>query len=124
MKRAIILTGLLVVSGCGTTAQNADVNQGLALKANAVAEVSNVQVFETGPAGTSWRNEVKGVSCKNKLYDPAPSEANALNLMKKQAAERGFNAVHSVTVNNLGAAAVAINCWSALEAKGVAFNSP
>lgn len=119
-RNILACASLLLITACGTTAQNADVSQGLSLYQGAVEPVDGIQIVETGPVGVDWRNEVKGVSCKNKLYDPAPSKDNAINLMKKQAQERGFNAIHSMRVEPVKSA-IAMNCWSAIEAKGVAF---
>ena len=87
-----------------------------------IADASGVVVTEAGPAPTKEDQRVEGTSCKNKAWDPAPSEANAVNLMKQQAAARGYNAVHSVKVAN-DPAAITKNCWSALVASGVAYQS-
>lgn len=122
---SLTLASLTVfLAACGTTAQNSDVGQGVALGQKSVPAVIDVQITETGPASDNWRAAVAGVSCKNKLWDPDPTEENALNLMKKQAKERGFNAIHSVTVQQESGRALVMNCWSAIRAKGVAYNLP
>jgi len=124
-SKAVILGSMLVLSGCGTIAQNSDVgliHTGLAGRPS-VTDPTGVTVVEAGPALSDEKQRVMGTSCKNKLWDPAPSRDNALALMKKQAAERGYNAVHSVTVFS-DPTAIAKNCWSALVASGIAFNQP
>lgn len=120
---AIIFATALTLSGCGTVAQNSDVgliHTGLAGRP-AVADPTGVTVVEAGPPLSDEKQRVMGTSCKNKLWDPSPSRENALALMKKQATERGYDAVHSVTVFS-DPTALAKNCWSALVASGIAFN--
>lgn len=117
-----LLVPLAILSGCGSTAMNSDVglvHTGLAGRP-AIADPIGVTIVETGPALSDEKQRVMGTSCKNKLWDPSPSRENALALMKQQAAERGYNAVHSVTVFP-DATALAKNCWSALVASGIAF---
>jgi len=111
----------MLLAGCGTKAQNADVPQGVYLGGRpAIADTADVQIVETGPSVQDGGRRVGGTSCKNKVWDPAPSRDNAIALMKKQAQSLGFNAIHSVEVRN-EAAAVMLNCWSAIVASGIAF---
>ncbi len=120
MKR-ICLCLAVVLSGCGTPpGVNSDVPNvayaGLTRPVPAVQD--DIEIIASA---TDTSVPVSGVSCKNKLWDPAPSKENAMQLMKNDAKEKGFNAVHSVTVNSV-AGAVVINCWQAIEAKGFAVN--
>ncbi|MGG7519659.1 hypothetical protein ACQ3G6_17425 [Allorhizobium undicola] len=119
---SLVLVIAMGVSGCGSIAQNNDVGPvrtGLGGRAS-VADVSGVEVTQTGPALVKEDQRVIGTSCRNKMWDPEPSRENALNLMKQQAKARGYNAVHSVQVYNDPAALVK-NCWSALIATGIAY---
>ena len=114
----------LILTACGATAPNTDVAQGFVPISGRTAVVPDdapVSVVASGPAVEAGGRRVFGTSCKNKLYDPAPSRDNALALMKRQAAELGFNAVHSVEVKD-DPSPIAKNCWSAIVAEGVAFN--
>lgn len=108
------------LSGCGTIAENSDVGVVHVAGRQTVATQSNVEITATGPAATSSQQNVVGTSCMNKLWDPPPSQDNAINLMKKQAAERGFNAIHSLKIAK-DSTAVFKNCWSIIEARGVAY---
>lgn len=110
------------LSGCGTTAPNADVNRGLtglSGRTAVVADETNVVIADSGPSVAEGGRKVSGLSCKNKIWDPAPSRDNAIALMKRQAAELGFATVHSVQVRN-DPSAIAKNCWSAIIAEGIA----
>lgn len=105
---------------CGTVAQNSDIGLVHVAGKAPIANIDSIAVVETGPALSKEDQRVIGTSCKNKVWDPDPSRENAINLMKRQAAQRGYNAVHSVTVTN-DPSAVFKNCWSALIASGIAF---
>lgn len=127
MRRRSIMAviGLLILSGCGSVAPNTDVglvHTGLAGRP-VIEDPTGVAIVESGPALSDEKQRVIGTSCKNKLWDPEPSRDNALALMKRQAAERGYNAVHSVKVFS-DPTAIAKNCWSALIASGIAFDQP
>ena len=121
MKRsAFALITLALLSACGTPpGLNSDVPNAVyaGLKRPVPAEVATVQEVPTGPADAV---EVSGVSCKNKMWDPAPDAEAARRLMLKEAETKGFNAVHSVTVRN-EPGAVMLNCWQAIVARGKAF---
>jgi uncharacterized protein YdhG (YjbR/CyaY superfamily) len=66
---------------------------------------------------------VKGTSCQNKLWDPAPTKERAILLMKRQANEMGFSHIHSVRTQD-DQTALLKNCWSAILAFGTAYNAP
>lgn len=120
--RAVVLVAAITLAGCGTVQPNSDIGfmkTGLAPR-EVVADVATVTIVPAGPAATSPNQSVSGYSCKNLLWQPAPSRDNAVNLMKRQALERGYNAIHSVTIEDDPAALVK-NCWSGILAKGTAF---
>ncbi len=111
--------------GCGTIAQNSDIgpiHTGLS-GPTVIPDTPTVEIVETGPAASAIDQEVTGYSCKNKVWDTSPSRENAIALMKKQAAERGYSAIHSVKVFD-DPFSVAKNCWSGIQATGIAFNQP
>ncbi len=122
-RRIAVLAGVVTLVGCGSTAQNSDVpfDRATTSRRPSISDHSGVVITATGPAPTKEDQRVVGTSCKNKMWDPAPSEANAVNLMKQQASARGFNAIHSVKVAN-DPAAITKNCWSAMVASGIAYN--
>jgi len=115
-----VLIGLLIPSGCGTTpGLNTDVPNGVyAGAARPVpTDPGGITITDDGPRG----KQVYGISCKNKMWDPNPSRENAIALMKQQAKSQGFNAIHTVIVNDEGASLLK-NCWSSLQAYGIAYN--
>ena len=119
-KLQIALLSLASLSGCGTVAQNSDVGLvHVGGRAN-VADNGAVQIVQSGPPLSASTERVSGHSCRNKMWDPAPSDENAIALMKNQAASKGYNAIHSVQVID-DPAAIVKNCWSARIATGIAF---
>lgn len=113
-----------IVSGCGTTADNSDVGQGINLAGQtSVADTTPVTIAATGPALGSGGTAVDSYSCKNKMWDPAPSEANATALLKRKAMELGFSSIHSVKIEP-DANPIARNCWAGIKASAIAFNAP
>lgn len=121
----LTLPFIAVLTGCGTPESNSDVgyfHSGFEGKTT-IADISTVAIVETGPAATSMEQQVSGYSCKNKIWEAAPSRDNAVALMKKEAAARGFTAIHSVKVYD-DPVSVVKNCWSAIKAEGIAFNPP
>jgi hypothetical protein len=65
--------------------------------------------------------QVEGISCKNKLWDPSPTNESAIAVMRREAAEAGFNSVHLTSVAS-AENAIIMNCWTAIRATGTAFN--
>lgn len=127
MKKLICGAAMAVaavsLSGCGTVSPNSDVGVVHIAGRQTVAEVTTVATTETGPEATDKNQNVVGTSCRNKVWDPEPSRDNAINLLKQQAASRGYNAVHSLQVQP-DDAAILKNCWSSLVATGVAYRLP
>lgn len=122
--RAFSLFATIALASCGTLARNSEVPNAPYLGVGDRLEPDMnvpVRIVDSGPSATSERQHVEGYSCKNKLWDPDPSRENAIALMKRQASERGYNAIHSVLVEPDNAS-VGKNCWSGISATGIAFN--
>lgn len=118
MRLAAVLA-LAVVSACGPLVENTDRPTGITLGGGApIAGDGGVSLVEAAPANGV---EVEGISCRNKLWDPAPTNQSAIDTMRREAAAAGYNAVHLVSVGPAGNALL-MNCWSAIRATGLAFN--
>lgn len=112
MARLTLVAGLL--SGCSTSSSLVDA------VAVSLAEDGPVAIVEGGPPPKDWRSNVTGTKCQRYTWDPVPTKDQAVALMLEEAAARGFNAVHSVKVG-ADVRSLAMNCWSAVSATGVAF---
>lgn len=123
-RRFYAVAACAILAACGTSAKNADVSTGFSIAGQQpVADDSGVTIATSGPEVGAGGQRVFGTSCKNKMWDPPPSDTNATALMKRQAKELGFNSVHSVEVK-ADNAAISKNCWSAIVASGIAFSVP
>lgn len=80
-------------------------------------DTTGVQVVDYAPNSAIL---MSGVDCRNKLWDPVPTAARAIEVLKAQAKSAGKR---HVMVRSVQAhpSPISINCWSAMEAKGLAF---
>jgi len=118
-----LLLAALFLEGCSTgpASVNSDVVSGT--RVATLADDLAISITDAGPPVGGGGKRVFGTSCMNKVWDPAPSQENALALMKAQALAQGYNAVHGVEVKSAGAAAVLGNCWASITATGIAYNA-
>lgn len=101
-------------------APNTDKPQGIYL--GGATEISGdygVKISENAPKQGA---QLTGISCKNKLWEPAPTNDAAIGVLKKQAAAAGFNTLYVSSIAP-DPNALSKNCWSAIIATGLAFNS-
>lgn len=61
-----------------------------------------------------------GTSCKNKAWDPEPTNADALARLKIVAAQKGANAIDDPTYVTAGTS-LSMNCWKAISASANAY---
>ncbi|WP_417275462.1 hypothetical protein [Celeribacter halophilus] len=111
MKK-LFFSAAFLLSAC----QMSNVSYETAILADAV-NVTNTAVETTGPT-----MELSAYDCKRVIEGEAPSGSIALDRLKAKAAQNGFNSLHSVTVSSTGAAALMSNCWSQVQASGIAYN--
>lgn len=81
-----------------------------------------VQVTDNVVATTGPTKKISAADCKRVIEDSAPTASLALDRLKSTAAQSGFNSIHSVKVDSVGAGALLANCWSQIRATGVAYN--
>jgi hypothetical protein len=114
------ILSFLAAAACGPTVSNTD-KPASAYIAGA-PEVSGdfgVRLADSAPA--SGGSPVSGISCKNKFWEPEPTSDVAVSVLRREASASGYNAVYVQSVGP-AANALALNCWAAIEAKGIAFN--
>ena len=121
MVRILACSACLALSACGTIAYNSDTPSGISLGGREIVpDDATVAIVPSGPDLNRGGVKVIGNSCKNKIWDPAPSRENAVALLKRDAAAKGMNAVHALVVTDQPAAILA-NCWAMISAEGIAF---
>jgi hypothetical protein len=114
---------MLALAGCGSFASNSDVPAGIYTGLEGrpkVADSPTVTIVDSAGARPDGGTDVQGTSCKNKIWEPEPSEENAVALMKRQAVDMGMNVIYVIGIGG-DPAAVLKNCWSAITATGKAF---
>jgi hypothetical protein len=83
--------------------------------------ISSVEIVQSSPENTG--QAVEGVSCKNKIWDPAPTREAAIEVVKREAARAGYSKLRITSVVEGGYGAdLRRNCWSVIVATGIAFN--
>lgn len=116
------ILGSLFLTGCGALVSNTDAAPGLNLAGAAPVEAgASVEVVEAVPTGVETA-ELSGISCKNKFWDPPPSDGAAVATLRREVEEAGFD---SVVVSRIEPVdnPIVLNCWSAIAAYGTAFNA-
>lgn len=58
--------------------------------------------------------QISATSCMNKLYDPAPTERDAINQLRFKASAMGANALTNVMCEAPHGTSLATNCWSSI----------
>jgi hypothetical protein len=124
MKIIATITVAGMLCGSGTYAMAAGVHYAGSDSRLTVADVPSVTIFEIGPAIGKGGRAVAGTSCPGKPGDPAPSQGNALALMKRNAADRGFNAVHAAAFDEDTASSATKICLGGITARAIAFKVP
>lgn len=116
----IAVVAVLALAGCGPGVRVTDVDAPAAQRLN-----SEIKVIEGPvPAGASVVGPVEATSCKNKAWDPAPTNANAIVQLKAYARERGANAVKNVFCEPPQGTSLGTNCWSSIRCTATAYSVP
>ena len=121
MKNTMAVTMVLgALTACGSIAPNTDKPSGFYVGgATKVTGDFGVSTSDTRPQNGGF--EVSGVSCKNKLWESAPTRDRAISVLKREVRNAGYNSVYIRSVEQDPNALVK-NCWSAIIAYGEAFN--
>lgn len=110
---------LLFLVGCGSTVSNTDKPTGIYIAgATEVSGDFGVNVVDQPPRSGGY--EVSGVSCKNKIWEPSPTNEAAIAVLKRETRNAGHNRVYIASVQP-DPTALAKNCWAAIIAEGIAF---
>jgi hypothetical protein len=121
MRRLISCLACLCLAACGALATNTDKPVGPYISSEPIVETAISAKVSTNPPSNGGFS-VSGISCKNRLWDPAPTTEAAVLVLRREARKAGFNSVFVQDVLP-DEAALSKNCWSAIIARGLAFNS-
>ena len=116
-KNIIVAGVFFAISSCGSYAPNTNASAPVNLEGTHTLDTSGVQVVDYAPASAIM---MTGIDCRNKTWDPVPTASRAIEVLKAQAKSAGKA---RVMVRSIDAhpSPLSINCWSAMEARGLAF---
>ena len=123
---ARVAVALVCLAGCSTNSALVETTPVISAPTIPFATADNahmVEIVATGPAAKDWRNTVKATDCQRYVGAELPTNEGAVRNLRALAAERGFNTIHSVVVGP-DVRSLAMNCWGAITATGIAFNDP
>ncbi|OUS05333.1 hypothetical protein A9Q96_12180 [Rhodobacterales bacterium 52_120_T64] len=116
-KTVFALLAALALGACGSTAPNTNASDPINIVGTTNIRVDDVQVVDSAPHSAI---EIAGIDCRNKLWDPVPTAPRAIETLKAEVRELGKTHVFVRSVLP-HPSPISINCWSALEARGLAF---
>lgn len=115
----MVLFGVLLLAGCGPGVTVTDVD------ATTTAQLQSVRVIQGDvPASARPLGPVDATSCKNKAWDPPPTDTNAILQMKVVAQRKGGNAIGNVYCEPPLGTSLGNNCWSSIRCTATAFSVP
>ncbi len=117
MRLLVGLAGLLSCAACGSFAPNTNASAPFNVVGTSTTDTSAVEVVEYAPSSAIL---MTGIDCRNKLWDPVPTANRAIEVLKAQAQSAGKGKVMVRSVQG-HSSPISINCWSAMEATGLAF---
>lgn len=118
--RVVLLMSLLLLAGCvGPRVPVTNVDAATSSQLN-----NSVKVVE-GPAlpsNAKTLGPVQATSCKNKAWQPSPSNENAITQLKLLAQQLGGNAIGSVYCEPPVGTDLKTNCWSSIRCTAMALS--
>jgi hypothetical protein len=120
VKRYLSVVALATLTACGSTVSNTDKPTGIYIAG--ATEASGDFGVTVATQRPNNGKTISGVSCKNKLWEPSPTNEAAISVLKRETAKAGYNRVYIKSVKQ-DPSALAKNCWSAIIAEGIGFSS-
>lgn len=111
MKR-LLLAFVVILAGCGPFAEVVKVQEPTAK--DSLDRVTVYKREELQGKKFELVQTVTALSCKNKLWDPDPSEKNAIDQLRFKASRIGANAISSVNCTAPSSVNLGTNCWSGI----------
>lgn len=117
---AAMALSAIVLAGCIGPNSNLGIADVGSMPAPIVRQAWAVQVTETPPKGATMLGPIDGTSCKNKAWDPLPTEAKALEQLQIKAVALGATGLSGVQYAK-GEFSMATNCWASITASAMAY---
>jgi hypothetical protein len=120
MKHIVTIFAALSIVGCIGPSPSLDIAEVGSMPAQIVRRAWAVQVTDALPIGATTLGPVEGTSCKNKAWDPQPSEIKALEQLQIKAVEAGATGLTEVLYVKHEFSMVT-NCWATITASAMAY---
>lgn len=117
IRIAFFAASAVALSACGSFAPNTNASAPVTLVGSTPQDAAGVSVVDAAPKTAV---ELSGIDCKNKVWNPTPTNERAIEVLKAQVKKAGKTQVKVTSVMPVQNP-IAMNCWSALEAKGLAY---
>ncbi len=117
IKAGAFLLLSALVFGCGPFVETNSVNPETAARLD--SEVKLYQPSEVRSLKYTTIGKIEAWSCKNKLWDPDPTQGDALSQMKLKASSFGAKGIVDVQCSGEGTG-LDTNCWSSIVCVGTA----
>ncbi len=115
--RICSFVSITALGACGSFAPNTNASDPVNVVGTTMQDAAGVQVVDYAPSSAIM---MTGIDCRNKMWDPVPTAARAIEVLKAQAKSAGKTRVMVRSVD-AHPSPLSINCWSAMEARGLAF---
>ena len=108
----IFLILLIFQSGCGPFVQVVKVNEPTANKLRSKIKVYSQADLDAIKYETI--QPLQATSCKNQLWDPPPSQEDAIDQLRFKTQALGGNAIINILCESVEGTSIAKNCWSSV----------
>ncbi len=109
-----VVVSTAYLSGCGAMVPVKDI---YSLPVDERREVMALPIYNEAQIKDrkySVLNVVEGISCKNKMWDPAATKTDAINQAKYWAKEQGADAIMNLQCDAPRGTTTTYNCWESI----------
>lgn len=124
MKRCCLGLFAIALAGCAQTPGKGEMALVGPLPAagivHASPETQSLPIVNTIPDGATVLGSVEGLSCRNSILDPVPTQEKANDQLRQKASSMGATGIAAVSYER-GGTSLVTNCWSTIAATGTAY---
>lgn len=110
----LAVIAIATLSGCGAMVPVKDIYKLPPEERRVVMAVPIYNESQVKDRKYSVLNVVEGISCKNKMWDPAATKTDAINQAKYWAKEQGADAIMNLQCDAPRGTTTTYNCWESI----------
>ena len=122
IKLGLLGVILLACSCVGPLVEVVDVDKLGADERDRIDQIKQLSGSELSSAEIERVAKIEAVSCKNKIWDAAPSREDGIEQLKFKAAREGATAIGNITCSP-DSSSFGKNCWSAIVCSAIAYKA-